>query len=104
MTNRQPPPFAEQAKDGGYRILVWVQPGARQEGPVGVVDGRLKLRLKAPAVDNKANDALLAYMAKALGLPKSALELAAGHTGRRKTLRVHPGKEPDWSALADAAG
>jgi len=104
MTPMQPPAFAEQAKDGGFRILVWVQPGARQDGAVGVVDGRLKLKLRAPAVDNKANDALVAFMARNLGVPKSALELAAGQTGRKKTLRLRPGENPDWAALGSAAG
>lgn len=98
------PAYAEQAKDGGYRILVWVQPGAKHDAVAGVVEGRLKIRLRAPAVDNKANDALVAFMAKYFGVPKSALELAAGHTGRKKTLRIRPGEQPDWAAPGSAAG
>uniref|UniRef100_A0A7C3W7X9 UPF0235 protein ENR59_00650 n=1 Tax=Fundidesulfovibrio putealis TaxID=270496 RepID=A0A7C3W7X9_9BACT len=99
MTVQAPPVFAETAKDGAIRIQVWVQPGARQDATAGVVDGRLKVKLRAPAVENKANTALVAFLAGLLGLPKSALELSNGQTGRKKTLRVRPGEKPDWTGL-----
>ncbi|GFK94564.1 hypothetical protein NNJEOMEG_02411 [Fundidesulfovibrio magnetotacticus] len=96
------PLWAEHAKDGGWRLLVWVSPGAKKDEVTGTADGRLKLKLKAPAVDNKANEALLAYMARLLGTPRTALELSAGQTSRRKTLRLRPGIEPVWPAAENA--
>jgi len=93
------PVWAEPAKEGGWRLLVWVSPGAKRDETLGTADGRLKVKLKAPAVDNKANEALLAYMARLLGAPRSALELSAGQTSRRKTLRLRPGLEPDWKTI-----
>lgn len=96
------PAYAEDAKDGGLRVLLWVQPGAKQDAAVGVVDGRLKVKLKAQAQENKANEALVAFLAKSLGLPRSSLELTSGQTSRKKTIRVKAGFEPDWHALDEA--
>ena len=96
------PPFAEAAKDGSVRLLVWVQPGAKRDATAGVADGRLKVKLKAQALENKANEALVAYLAGLMGLPRSALALSAGQTSRRKTIRVQAGFEPDWRALDEA--
>lgn len=97
------PSYAEAAKDGGYRFRVWVQPGAKKDVALGVVDGRLKLKLKAPAVDNKANAALVLFLSKLMGLPRSALEISAGQTGRKKTIRVAAGYTPGWRNLELAA-
>ncbi|MBI4807068.1 MAG: DUF167 domain-containing protein [Desulfovibrio sp.] len=96
------PPYAGEAKGGGLRVLVWVQPGAKQDAAVGVVDGRLKVKLKAQAQENKANEALVVFLAKCLGLPRSSLELTSGQTSRKKTIRVKEGFEPDWRALDKA--
>ena len=96
------PSYAEAAKDGGYRVRLWVQPGAKQDAVQGVVDGRLKLKLRAPAVDNKANAALVLFLSKYWGLPRSALEISAGQTGRKKTIRVSPGYMPGWREMEQA--
>lgn len=96
------PSYAEAAKDGGYRVRLWVQPGAKQDAVLGVLDGRLKLKLRAPAVDNKANAALVLFLSKYWGLPRSALEISAGQTGRKKTIRVSSGYTPGWGAVEQA--
>ncbi|MFZ5428371.1 MAG: DUF167 domain-containing protein [Thermodesulfobacteriota bacterium] len=96
------PPYVQAAKEGGYRVLVWVQPGARRDEAAGIQDGRLRVRLKAQAQDNKANVALVSFLAGLMGIPKSGLELAAGQTNRRKTIRVLPGFEPGWRELEQA--
>lgn len=94
------PEFVSPAKDGGWRIQVTARPGSGRDALDGVAEGRLRVRLKAQAQENKANLALLAYLAKLLGVPKSALELAAGHTARHKTIRVQTGYAPDWSGIS----
>lgn len=98
----QPPAYAEADKRGGWRLQVWVQPGAKRDEAVGLVDGRLKVRLRAQAQDNKANEALVAFLAKELGISKGALELASGQTSRRKTLRIRPGETPGWIETDEA--
>lgn len=62
---------------------------ARVEG-IDLWDGHpvLKVRVTAPPVDGAANDALIAFLAKSLGLPRSAVTLAAGDRARVKRLRL----------------
>lgn len=97
------PSYAQADKDGGYRVLVWVQPGAKREGPAGVVEGRLKVKLRAQALENKANQALVEFLAKRLGIPRNALELTAGLSSRKKTVRVKAGATPDWRSMDEAS-
>ena len=75
-----------QAADG-WLLAVWVQPGARSTSAQGIIDGCLKLRLAAPPVDGKANEALLRWVADRIGVPVRAVELVTGHTSRRKRLK-----------------
>jgi uncharacterized protein YggU (UPF0235/DUF167 family) len=60
----------------------------------------LRVRLTAPAVDNKANEALVAFVAGRLGLRSSRVRLASGSAGRAKRLFLDVEEEPDWSLLA----
>lgn len=97
---REHPDFVSAGKDGGWRIQVLARPGSGRDALEEVVEGRLKVKLRAQAQDNQANEGLIAFLAKLLGLPKTALELAAGHTARKKTIRIRPGFSPDWSKVA----
>jgi uncharacterized protein YggU (UPF0235/DUF167 family) len=54
----------------------------------GVRDGRLVLRLTAPPVEGAANAAAVQVVAKALGVPRSAVRLVSGQTARNKVLEV----------------
>ncbi len=69
----------------------------RIDGPEADADGRLHLRARVRAVpeDGKANKALTAMLAKAVGVSKSAVAVVAGHASRAKTLRI----EGDSTAL-----
>ena len=94
------PAFVLPAKEGGWQMLVRAQPGAKKSEFAGLMDGRLRVRLAAPAVENKANRALLAFVAKALGLKGAKVTLLSGETGREKRLLVTADVEPDWSRLS----
>jgi hypothetical protein len=72
----------------GLRLALHVQPGARRSQIVGEHGSRLKIALNAPPVDGKANDELLSFLASCLGLRRGALELAAGHASREKSVSV----------------
>lgn len=72
----------------GCVILIHVQPGARKTEIVGEYGDALKIRLAAPPVDGKANEALLAYLAERLGVGRRAVELRSGASSRRKTVAV----------------
>lgn len=92
-----PPAWAR--RDGDRWLLdLHVQPGAKITEAVGEHGGRLKLKIAAPAVDNKANAHLLAWLAARLGVPKSSVCLVRGETSRQKTVAV-PGLETPWLDL-----
>jgi uncharacterized protein len=74
--------------DGGVRLRLHIQPRAAQTGIAGRFGESLKVRLKSPPVDGAANDELVGFLARQLGVSRSRVELVAGHTGRRKTVRV----------------
>lgn len=76
----------------GVELAVRLTPrggSARIEG-IADWDGQpvLKVRVAAPPVEGAANDALTAFLAKRLGLPRSAVTLVAGDRARLKRLRV----------------
>lgn len=94
MAPSEPPGWAR--RDGAAWLLeLHVQPGARVTAVAGEHGGRLKLKIAAPPVDNKANEQLLGWLAARLGVPKSALRLVRGTTSRQKTVAVH-GIEAPW--------
>ncbi|MCB2016882.1 MAG: DUF167 domain-containing protein [Hydrogenophaga sp.] len=70
------------------RIVVYCQPGAKQTQCVGLHDGKPKIQLKAPPVDGAANKALIAYLADICGVPKSAISIELGASGRTKRVEV----------------
>ncbi|MDF1562258.1 MAG: DUF167 domain-containing protein [Deltaproteobacteria bacterium] len=78
---------------GGVRLEILVQPRASRSKIVGEHDGRLKVALAAPPVDGEANEALLKLLAKLLGVPRRAVRITSGETGRRKVVEVE-GADP----------
>jgi uncharacterized protein (TIGR00251 family) len=70
----------------GVTVRVRVQPRAAREGVGGVRAGALVVRLAAPPVEGRANEALLRYLAGALDLPASRVRLQQGARGREKRL------------------
>ena len=85
-----PPPSKPSIKDsGGSAILhVRVQPRASRNQIFVESDGRIRIAVTAPAVDNQANDALRALLAKRLSTPKRAITLTHGAKSREKTFRI----------------
>jgi uncharacterized protein (TIGR00251 family) len=57
----------------------------------GLHGDAIKIRLKAPPVDGAANEELIRFVAHRLRIPRDAVQLAAGATGRRKRLRITGG-------------
>lgn len=87
-------------KDGSVTFRVKVAPRAKREGVTGTIDGALKIALTAPPVDGAANEALIAFVAKALGVAKRDVEIVRGASSRDKTLRVAGGTAGAVRALA----
>jgi uncharacterized protein len=75
-------------RDGALVVTVRVQPRASRDEVVGEVDGALKVRLQAPAMENRANDALCEYLAALLKTPKSAVRILSGDRSRVKRIEI----------------
>ncbi|WP_436698440.1 DUF167 domain-containing protein [Nocardioides sp. BYT-33-1] len=81
----------EPGSTSTWLLSVRVQPGASRTGvagPTGVDGAELKVRLASPPVDGRANDELVRWLAKQLGVPRSAVVLVRGQASRSKVVRV----------------
>jgi len=67
---------------------VHVQPGAKRTEVAGLHGERLKIRIAAPAVDGRANAALEAFLAAALGIARAAVTVSRGERSRQKTVAI----------------
>jgi uncharacterized protein (TIGR00251 family) len=70
------------------RIAVVVSPGAKRSEVVGRQGDAWKLRVTAPPERGRANAAVCALLAEALGVPAASVRVAAGATSRRKVVEV----------------
>ncbi|MDP3178340.1 MAG: DUF167 domain-containing protein [Spirochaetaceae bacterium] len=86
------------------RILVDVKviPGAGASRVGGFRAGALLARVAAPPEKGKANEELRDCLSRALGIPKSAIEVASGAASRRKVLSLPPECELALRSLAQA--
>jgi uncharacterized protein (TIGR00251 family) len=74
--------------NGGVQFAVRVIPGASKNEVAGIQDGALKIKLTAPPVEGKANKACIDFLARLLGMRRSALAIASGEKSRKKTVAV----------------
>ncbi|MCC7079889.1 MAG: DUF167 domain-containing protein [Burkholderiales bacterium] len=88
--NPQPlPVWAKARPDGsGLVLALYVQPGARVSGPAGRHGEALKIRIAAPAADNKANEALTGFLQEKLGVPRARIRIAHGRSSRHKMVAI----------------
>jgi uncharacterized protein len=63
-------------------------PNAPRDEITGWLGDTLKIKVRAPALDGRANDALLAFLAARLGVPRRALTLVRGEKSRHKVVRI----------------
>jgi uncharacterized protein (TIGR00251 family) len=76
------------AQGEGFLVTVRVQPRAGRDAVVGVAGEALKVKLAAPPVDGKANEALVRFLAGALGLRPREVTLVRGEAARDKVVLV----------------
>ena len=77
-----------QTRDSSVIFLVRVQPRASKDEIAGILDGALKIRLQAPALEDRANDALCQFLAALLKTPKSAIRILSGDRSRLKRVEI----------------
>jgi len=70
-------------------ISIRVTPRSSKDEVLGWQDGVLRVRLKAPPVEGRANEALCRYLASLLGVPAKDVDVVSGATARTKRLRVN---------------
>ena len=75
-------------KDGVVSFSVRVQPRASRDEVVGEYQDALKIRLTAPPVDDRANEALRKLLASRLKVPLSAVRIASGEHSRSKRVEI----------------
>jgi uncharacterized protein (TIGR00251 family) len=88
--------------DGSITLEVHVQPGAKRNAVAGVHGECLKIRLAAPAIEGRANAALIAFLADAFRVPRRSVSILRGEGARHKTVRIaSPAVRPDleWASL-----
>lgn len=83
-----------------FTLSLHVQPGAKKTETAGEHGAALKVRLAAPPVDGKANEALIRFIAAKLGLPRCAVTLRSGHNARQKVLEITGCTEAGIASLA----
>jgi uncharacterized protein (TIGR00251 family) len=72
----------------GIALNLHCQPGAKLTKVVGLHDGCLKISLQAPALENKANEMLLTWLAKQLKVPQKQIQLLSGQNSRIKRVEI----------------
>jgi uncharacterized protein len=72
----------------GVVLRVHVQPGAGRSAVVGRHGDALKVRVAAPPVEGRANEATRALLAEALGVPEGDVDLTSGQSSRTKRFRL----------------
>ncbi len=77
-----------QERDGAAIFPVRVQPRASKDEIAGEMSGALKVRLRAPAVEDRANVALIEFLAQLLKTPKSAVRILSGDRSRTKRIEI----------------
>lgn len=74
------------------QIYLKVKPNQRSD-KVEKIGQEWQIRLKAPAVDGKANEHLIVFLSQVLDLPKSRIELKKGQTARLKCVEINAEEE-----------
>lgn len=82
-------------------VAVRVQPRSSRDEIAGVMNGEMKVRLRAPAVEDRANEALCAYLAELLKRPKAAVRILSGQRSRSKRVEIRGVMERDILRLLE---
>lgn len=80
--------FYTENKDG-IIIKIKAVPNSSKNEICGLYNDALKVKIKAPAVENKANEELIKFLSKQLKIPKNSITLKAGDTSKLKTLYIN---------------
>ncbi len=91
-----------RSESGAIILTIHAQPGAKRSEVAGLHGDALKVRLAAPPVEGKANEALLRFIAERFAVPVRNVELLRGAQSRHKMVKVSGSTVPPESLLAAA--
>lgn len=94
MTTSPQEPTWWAPTDVGVTFDVRVVPNARRTELVGTIGDALRIRISAPAVDDKANEHLRRFVGELFGVRRSAVRIVRGRRSRTKTLQIVGVDEP----------
>jgi uncharacterized protein (TIGR00251 family) len=77
-----------QERNGAVILAVRVQSRASKDEIAGEMGGALKVRLRAPAAEDRANEALVDFLAELLKTPRSAVSILSGERSRVKRIEI----------------
>ncbi len=92
-------PCLQSLPDDRVSLSLYVQPRSSRNEFAGLHGESLKLRLTTPPVDGKANKAVIAFLAKRLKIPKSAVQIAGGTHSRSKRIILSHITEQDVRSM-----
>ena len=100
MSTRAQPPYLYEGET--LHLTLQVQPSAKHSGWAGMHGTQaLRLRIAAPALDDRANQACLRFLAKSAGVPLSAVHLLRGKQSRQKHIRIDSVNRASFEALRE---
>ncbi len=82
-----PVPLIQEDADGVV-FTAKIVPGSSRTAISGVLDSMVKIKVAAPPEKGKANECLIAFLAKQLGVRKNAIDILSGQTNPVKQVRV----------------
>ena len=80
--------FIEKSTNGFFKLRVWIQPGSKKNEVVEVREGFLKVKIKAPPVEGKANRELIKFLSSLLKIKTRDIEIKSGQKSRRKIILI----------------
>jgi uncharacterized protein (TIGR00251 family) len=89
-------PWHRRLADGTVVLAVHAQPGAKRTEISGLHGDALKVRVAAPALEDRANEALIEFLAKRFGVAKRDVMLVSGAKSREKRFEIrHSALDPE---------
>lgn len=88
----------------GLRFAVHIQPRASKTGIAGLHGAALKVRLHSPPMDGAANEELIYFLSRLLGIPKRSVRIVSGKSSRAKVIEANGVSAASVEALAHGAG
>jgi len=80
--------FPVKTQDGTITLTIYVQPGAKHNEIIGIHGDAIKIKLATPAIEGRANKALVRYIAKLFAVPLSQVTVKRGAKSRHKVIEI----------------